>query len=616
MKKIFLIIITLITSLFLNSCSQEKKIVNNKYYSTWLVFTWNLDISNSFLWDIKWTKMVDLSTKSSGKVIAIYKKEWDLVSPWDIILKLDSSESKAWYSASDDILDSLYDLRNSTKSMFDEQILAMNEKISQAEIWKVWTNLWVEDTLSITNSQIEISKKSLESARLNLSNKTKVLETKEENIYSNSKDSIVSAFILDTNIINFIDNILGLRDETKNKNDSFEDYLSAKEKSHLYDAKKEFLESYESFQDFKEFYEWNIEWQNISRENILLWLDKAEIVAENLKILLWTSYDVFDNSLPSSSLDQTTLDNYKKVVSDFWVSIESSLLTVSGEYVLGIKWSKQNISDFEKSKQMELDFLQKQLEIAEASLSQSESVSKSQVNHTQTQNDLAESIAQESKIWLETLIKQKETKLNEIDSKIAEVKWQKKLSWAGIESWIIRSPISWVVTKIDADLWQFLSAWYPVINVTNKDKLKLTVSVTDDIYEKIVVWDEVVVEVTWVLKQVKANILNIYPSKDLVSKRYLVDISFENTDNIKVGSYWKVMFNISWNTWSILVSNDAIVSKFMVPWVYVLKDGIVTFKNIEIINFWDNFSDIKGLQVWEVVITSWKENIWDGEILK
>jgi hypothetical protein len=54
----------------------------------------------------------------------------------------------------------------------------------------------------------------------------------------------------------------------------------------------------------------------------------------------------------------------------------------------------------------------------------------------------------------------------------------------------------------------------------------------------------------------------------------------------------------------------------MIPWVYVLENWIVKFKNIEILKQNDSFSSVKWLEVWETIILDGKENIWDGEELE
>ena len=52
----------------------------------------------------------------------------------------------------------------------------------------------------------------------------------------------------------------------------------------------------------------------------------------------------------------------------------------------------------------------------------------------------------------------------------------------------------------------------------------------------------------------------------------------------------------------------------MIPWVYVLNnEWKVEFKNIEIIKSNDKFSSISWLKVGDIIITEWKDNLYDGE---
>ncbi len=44
-----------------------------------------------------------------------------------------------------------------------------------------------------------------------------------------------------------------------------------------------------------------------------------------------------------------------------------------------------------------------------------------------------------------------------------------------------------------------------------------------------------------------------------------------------------------------MIPNSAIISKFMIPWVYVIEDDVVVFKNIKILYSGDTFSHIEWL---------------------
>jgi len=615
MKKIFTLL--LIISLFsLASCWKDNEKKEQIYYSTWVVFTWALNVNNSFVWYVKWDKMVSLATKVGGKVTNVYVKEWDKVKKWQLLLKLDWSEAKVWYSSAGNIINTLVSMKNDTKKMFDEQIKSMEAKVEQVKLWKKWLYTWLNDTKKITDAQLKTAKTWVETAKANLEHTKVVLETKRNHIYDNTKDAIVGSVILDTNIINFVDTLLWVTEENKHKNDVFETYLAAKNTWLYNESKQKFREVNKIYLDYKKFYDSEIDWKNPSNETIFTWLEKWEKTAEALKSLLSITYDVLDASISNVYFPETTINTYKNQVSTFWSDIEKSLLTVSWDYILWLKWSRQNLADFNKAYNMQIDLLEKQVKLSEDTLNQYTEMSKGQVNEVQTKSNVSDKQLDEILAWLESLKKQKESKLREIDAKIDEAKWQQNSAWVMINNWKILSPITWVVTKKMVEIGQVVWAWMPLITVSNDDKLIVNVNVSEELAKNIKLNDSVLLEIDWLEKQVHWYISNINLSKDMITKKVWVEVTISENNWISIWSFSKVIFNN--NLWKnkLLIPNDAIISKFLVPGVYLLKDWKVIFKNINIINQNDNFSSIEWLNVWDIIITKWKDNLYDWEVLK
>ena len=616
MKKILLILFILSTLLSLTSCNNKVEELPRKYYSTGSVFSGSINTQDSFVWYIEWKQTVNLAPKLGWRISDIYIKEGDYVKEGDILVKLDSLEAKVWYGTADSIINSLNSLKKSTAMMFDKQILAMEYKVEQAKIWEKWIKQWLGDKIIISNTQLETAKTWIETAKANLDHTKIVLETKKIHIYENLENAIVWSVILDTNIINYIDSLLWITEANKKKNDIFEDYLSAKNTIYLKEAENKFLEVNKLYLEYKLFYDNEIDWKKPSKETVLKWLNDWELLAWKLKSLLSSVYNVLDNSIENIYFSLETINNYKKTTSDFWNYIESSLLTVSWEYTLWLKWSRQSLDDFEKSSWMQINLLEKQLELAENTYAQYKAMTEWQITEVETEKEVTSSQLNEIIAWLSALKKQKETALKEIDTKISEAKWEQNSAWVMIEAWIIRSPINWIIISNNAKLWQVISSWMPILTVSNDDNLEINITVSDEQYNNIALWDLALLEVAWLDKQIFWKITNILSSRDLITKKIPIEISLENIwKKIKIWSYTKIIFNNSWsNNWTI-ISNSAIISKFMIPWVYVLNNNIVEFKNIKILKQNDNFSEINWLNIWEIVIIDWKENIWDWEKL-
>jgi len=615
MKKIYLIAFLL--SFLLMSCWTEVEDKETIYYSTWTVFSWAINLNDSYVGYIKWDKMVNLATKVWWRVTDVFVKEWDLVYKWDLLLTLDSHEAKSGYSTASSIINTLMSMRKDTEAMFNDQIKSMEAKVEQVKLWNIWIKNGLKDTISITNSQLETARVWMETAKVNLDHTKVVLETKERHVYDNSKDAIVSAVILDTNIMNFVDTLLWITEDNKDKNDSFEDYLWAKNTWLNTEAKAKFYEILVQYNNYKEFYDTKIDGKTPSYDDINKWLVDGENLAENLKTLLSLTYDILDASIANVSFPQTTIDNYKNQISTFWNNIEASLITVSWDYFLGLKWSRQSIDDFNRESKMQLDLLAKQYELAQKTYAQYEAMSKWQVNEVTTKSDVTWKQLDEILAWLNSLKKQKQSKLREIDAKIDEARGQQNSAWVMINNWKIVSPITWVVTSKMVKIWQVVGWWMPLMTVSNIDTLEVDVNISEELATNLNIWDEVILEIEWVDKQIIWNISNINLSKDLITKKVWVKISVLNENNqIQIWSFTKVIFQNSTKSNWILISNDAIISQFMIPWVYVIEDNKVVFKNIEIIKQNDSFSEVKWLNVWDVIITKWKENLYDGESLK
>ena len=155
------------------------------------------------------------------------------------------------------------------------------------------------------------------------------------------------------------------------------------------------------------------------------------------------------------------LNDYKGKVTQFQTQNEQVILSVSGNYFLGLKWSLDSIKNFEKEKKSTLDMLQKQIELAEKqketlenSKIQIQSAGNTQITDISTKNEiskkqkeLSENILRESLAAIESLKKQKDASLAEIDAQIWQVKSGKNEASVMIENGKITSLIDGIVTK-------------------------------------------------------------------------------------------------------------------------------------------------------------------------
>jgi len=616
MKKLIIIISIILTSIFLSSCDNKTEQKIQKYYSTGSVFSGSINLKESYIWYIKWEKTVNLSSKIWWKITNIYVKEWDYVQKWILLATFDSPEAKVWYLASNNIINTLNSTKKSTSDLFDKQISQIKTKIKQINSSKIWSEEAIIDTNNITQSKLKTLQSNIDIAKTTLKHTKTILNTKEENIYKNAKNSIVWAIILDTNIIDFSDFLLWVTEKNQNKNNTFEIYLSAKNTNYLTEAKNLFVKVNKKYLSYKDFYNKEIDWKKPSKEAILKWLNDWESLAEDLKSLLSIIYNTLDSSIENVNFTSDTINNYKTKISIFFFFLETNLLSISWPYILWLKWSSQNLKDFQEEKNMQLDLLERQLSLAENNYSGLLATNSSQISNVKTKWEIAIEQLNEVQISLSALMKQKEVALNEIQAKIDEINGKKDLEWVIINNGKIFSPINWIVTKKIAEVWQIIWAWIPILEVSNNEKLKINIYLSEESLKNKNLFDDVLLEIEWAKKQILWKITNIVKSKNLVTKKIKIEISLKNNwDNIKIWSSVKVIFNNLSENNSIIIPNNAIISKFMIPWVYVLNKNIVKFKNLKIIKQNDDFSQVIWVKIWDTIIIDWKENILDWEIL-
>lgn len=609
MKKILFLI--LIFTFILTSCSKEEEEEKQvkKYFETAIVSSWSLSNIESYIWYTDSFDNVMLSAKIWWKIVSINKKVWDKVNIWELVASLDWTEAKTWYNSTKDIIKSLENLKKTTSEMFDKQIADLNYKIEQANIWLEASKTWKKDVDTITDRQLKTVESNIEQIETQIENVDEIFKTKRETLYNNSKNAITNANILWNNAIDFLDNLFWVTDANKYKNDGFETYLWAKDTSLKIKQENDLREFISDFENAKKL-------KLDTNEDIKIALEKYHLLfSDNLRNLLKNTYKILENSISSTSFPEQNINNLKNQTTSLQNQTEQVILTVSGNFMLWLKWSLDNIISLEKEYNSSMDWLKKQLETLKRTYAQYEAMKDWQINEIESKVLISEKQLEELKSSIETLKKQKETQLSQIDAQISQAKaWQNDAS-VMIQNSKVYSSISWVVTKKMAEVWQVIWWGMPILIVSDDKNIKIELLIDDNVNPKIN--QEVKVKIEWVDEIKTWIITKILPSRDEITKKIQVEIKIDNSKkDIKLWSFSKVYFDTknNENTW-IIIPNSSIISKFMIPGVYVLDWTKAKFKNIKIIKQNDDFSEITWLEVWEIIITNWKENIYDWEDL-
>lgn len=628
-KKIVLVMIGLFMIVFLYSCSEEEPVVK-KYYKTEVAKTWSIESSTNYVSYTQWVTEINLSAKSWWRIAYMWYELWDKVLKWEKLAYLDWAEAYISNNTATNIIWSLNNLKNSTSISYDEQINSLKQTLKRVNEASLWAKLWVKNSEKINLSEIKIYENKVEEAEINLQTQKvtmeetiNVLNWTRENIYSWWENSITNSVILYTNIIKYIDELLWVTSLNRDLNDKFEDYLWTKKSDTYLNAKSYFTKINGKYLWYKVYYKEYIEWKtNISKDNILTWLKKWEILAADIKELLRLTYEVLDYSIDNVYLTIDEINNHKNIISNFWKDIESNLINTSWTYIFWLKWTIQNIDIFNRDYQKQIEILkekitlaEKNIIIAEENLNNIKNLSKSNIDNLETQEKISYINIEEVKAQIKALKQQKLSKISEINTSISESVWNKNYSNTLIKDTQIISPIDWIIIQKFAEVWEVISPWVNIYKIADNSKIKLKVSIPYLLSDKLNLWKKVTIKLEWKNKQYIWFISNIPLSNDVQSKKTIIEVIIWNKNKeIKIWTMANVYFwekSISW----IIVPNNAIISKYMTTWIMVKDWNIAIFKEIKILNTDNNFSIVSWISALDEILIEWQENIWDGEVL-
>lgn len=632
-KKITSII--LVSSILLTSCSQkqESKIENSNEETSYKIVNSEISKDQWYIWYIEPVEQSNVWAKIWWRLTNVYVNKWDRVKEWQLIATLDWSEIYTTLNNAWNTLDSTKLVFNNTNSLFDAQIEAANKKIEQAkkaveladENTK-WRETWTLDTQNIITEQLNVASKQIEQAELALetannqyNNTKQLIEQKENDIYWNGKNTLSKSQILAKNLLDYVDIIFWITEFNRDKNDSYEIYLSAKNSNYKQQVESNFIKSNNYYEKRKnDIYNFDLNTQSW-KESLYKKLKDTEDFFVDLSKMAQNTYSALDNSIPTTYFPETIINSHKQKIVEFQNNIESMLLSVNWNYITWIRWSIQSIDNVKNEKNLQLSMLQKQIdlatkqvEVARSNYSQYQAVSNWKVNEITTQTDIAKKQAEiareqykEAQASLETLRKQKETQLSQIWAQLSQIEWNKDLAWVNASNTQIVAPFDWVIVEKLWSVWQVVWAWLPIFVIAKDADLKIKVLVTESEVSKFKIWDSAKIEISSNSKIIDWKIKVIQPIADVMSKKIPVEIWINNKDKqLTIWMYTNVYF--SWEK----------ISGKTVPFKYIEYSYWSPILNIKKSDW--KIEKIKIETKWcsqNNCLIEWQVNIWDEVIL-
>ncbi len=344
---------------------------------------------------------------------------------------------------------------------------------------------------------MEQSELAIDTAKTQYENTKSLLDQKEKDIYLNAQNTLHSAGILAGNLMDFTDTLYGVSDKNKHANDSFENYLCAKDSTIKTKAESSWMRNEVTYEAWKK----KIDALDVidstsetGKSQILTTLKESQTFFESLRTFANLTHSCLESSITAANFTDVSLAGYKTQISTYQSNIENSLLSVNGNFIVGIKGSIQNIGNITNERTLQLSLLEKQIKLAEKSnevakqnYAQYQAGATGKINEVTTKTDIAKSqleIAKrqydEAKAGLKALEKQKDTQLSTISAQMANIRGNKDLAVIAVSGATVIAPFDGVITDKFASVGQVVGSGLPIFSIARDENIKIKILVGEN----------------------------------------------------------------------------------------------------------------------------------------
>lgn len=179
----------------------------------------------------------------------------------------------------------------------------------------------------------------------------------------------------------------------------------------------------------------------------------------------------------------------------------------------------------------------------------------------------------------------------------------------------LKAPISGVVAFNNLNIGEETPSGTPSFTIIQTDTMKINVSVSEKIINKINPGDEVDIKVTSVSNDYIKGVIHTVSPAATVSGTYPVEVFVENTDGLlKAGMFGEIHFTTESSEKTISLPRNTVIEKNGEKYVFVEKDGVVEKRIVTTgIDTGEQIEITSGIKVNEYVVTKGQTYLSDGE---
>lgn len=564
----------------------DNDILASKKKTNFIIETNNLnDFDSSYKMEksskIVWTQIIDIKTQSSWDINKIFVKEWDNVVVWQLLANLKDNYNSKFLS-----LEKAKISLEKAKISYDSKVISIEKSISDAKL-----NLSkIENDLKIEKNKLE---QDLNKAKLDYSNSL-IWDNNTINDYVDDVNKEYIDFKSSLyDIIDFSDKILWVTDYNKDENNSFENYLWAKN-TNLKSLTEQNLKDLIIFNDNLKTLD-----TSLDKNNILPFISELENGYNIIIVLLDNLEETINSSVVSSNLTQSIIDSYINSIN--WK--QSSNLSKFSWYIT-LKWKINSFLNTYKESDNNFDNSSKLLDWT----TDNEIIyNKSILNIKDSINSL-ENQLESARLSLQNALDNKPISLQSAQNDIDSAENSYKQSQAEYSKLSIKSPINGVVWEVNIDELSYVWNNTSLLTLVWNKNTELELSLSKDELFWINISDEVEVIYNWVSFNWK-----VYSIWSIADSNLNFKVKIIITDDIKL-TWWvaTVVFKINLDGFTILPIDTVSVIWWNIWTINIFMDWKLKELKVSLWKVYNNMIEIKGKYNSENIVVPFE---WNPEII-
>lgn len=456
--------------------------------------------------------VVDLKFKQSGTVEKVYVKEGDRVEEGDYLLALDNDELEINVARAKANLDmAMADLNLEYAGPQYQDISISQAEIKEAEVNLANAKTKLENTTLLNEEEIKSAELEVKNAEITLEDAQKnydntvssgatdldISNQALEDAYEDSKADIIDALDVVSESLFIADEFLGIdnRMEEQDYEEILQNTASVNDKVNLKNGYKDSSEFYDAAYEIYDSIKFDWEDSSDEIENLLELTENSLLEAKTVLDLLYKTVEEAD---PYGSITQSNLDSLATSYAskqDLLTAAINSIQSVQQDIYnakLGLDSTGISSTSGSDSAYAKLQAAENDLEIAESALSELELTNEIEISELEMEIMVYEvQLEQEQASYSKLVASPRDVDVASLIARVAGEQADYDQALNELEDSILKAPADGVVTKINLDEGENVSALTDDVATMMADKLRITTNISETDISKVSVGDNV-----------------------------------------------------------------------------------------------------------------------------